>query len=305
MTVSPVCFGLDPLKQTEGVILGLWLLSTSGLLGLLGSSGLLSLLLLLLGELLCKQGVPPGLLGPCVLLLSSCRLLLLSVVIVRLLLRLLPVVIELLLPVVVIELLLLLSVVVGLLPVVLSVVLLLPVVLLRPVLLSVSSLPRVLLLPVEACLELLLLRSPGGRLPLNVISYRSNVDVSCEARYVLATTIPSDRLRHPAVGHSVAAEHGLCSPVPESPLGSGAAVATIPQIPPVALTGGVGRPCAVGRAHRVNVPTGRAVEPAATVEEAGGAVAGHSWAEAGDLLLHARLMFNTPRDVRPGAVLLT
>lgn len=244
MTVSPVCFCLDPIKQTEGVILGLWLLSTSRLLGLLGSSGLLSLLLLLLGELLCKQGVPPGLLGPCVLLLSSCPLWLLPVVIVRLLLWLLPVVIELLLPVVVVELLLLLSVIVGLLPVVLSVVLLLPV-----VLLPVSSLPRVLLLPVEACLELLLLRSPGGRLPLDVISYRSNVDVSCEARYVLATTIPSDRLRHPAVGHCVSAESGLCSPVPESSLGSGTTVAAVPQLPPVALTGGVGRPCAVGRAH--------------------------------------------------------
>jgi len=244
LTVSPVCFGLDPIKQTEGVILGLWLLGTPGLLGLLGSSGLLSLLLL--GELLRKQGVPPGLLGPCVLLLSSSPLLLLSVVIARLLL--LPVVIELLLPVV--ELLLLLSVVVELLPIVLSVVLLLPVVLLwpvllpvvllLPVLLPVSSLPRVLLLPVEVCLELLLLRSPGGRLPLTVISYRSNVDVSCKAWYVLATTIPSDCLRHPAVGHSVAAEHGLCSPVPESSLGSWAAVAAIPELPPVALTGGVG-----------------------------------------------------------------
>lgn len=235
MTVSPVCFGLDPVKQTEGVILGPWLLGTPGLLGLLGSSGLLSLLLLL-GELLRKQGVPPGLLGPCVLLLSSYPLLLLSVVIVRLLLRLLPVVIELLLPVV--ELLLLLSVVVELLPIILSVVLLLPVVLLRPVLLPVvllwpvllpvSSLPRVLLLPVEVCLELLLLRPPGGRLPLTVISYRSNVDVSCKAWYVLATTIPSDCLGHPAVGHSVAAERGLCSPVPESSLGSWAAVAAIP-----------------------------------------------------------------------------
>ena len=68
-------------------------------------------------------------------------------------------------------------------------------------------------------------------------------------------------LGHPAVGHSVAAERGLCGPVPESSLGSWAAVAAIPELPPVALTGGVGRPCAVGRAHRVNVSTGRAIKP--------------------------------------------
>lgn len=300
MTVSPVCFGLDPIKQTKVVILGLWL-GTSGLLGL---SGLFSrLLLLLLGELLSKQWVPPGLLGPCVGLLPCCPLLLLSVVIRKLLLSvvivrlLLPVVIELLLPVVVVELLL--SVVVGLLPVVLSVVLL------RPVLLSVSSLPWVLLLPVEVSLELLLLRPPGGRLTFNVISYRSNVDVSCKAWYVLTTTVPSDCLGHPAVGHGVAAEQGLCGPVPETSLRAWAAVAAVPQVPPVTLAGGVGRPRAVGRAHRVDVTTGCAVKPAATVEEAGGAIAGDSWAEAGDLLLHARLMVNTPRNVRPGAVVLT
>ena len=47
-----------------------------------------------------------------------------------------------------------------------------------------------------------------------------------------------------------------------------------------------------------------AVELAPGVEEALGAVAGDGGAGAGDLLIHAGVMFNASGDVSPGTVLL-
>ena len=47
-----------------------------------------------------------------------------------------------------------------------------------------------------------------------------------------------------------------------------------------------------------------AVEPAAGVEEALGAVAGDGGTGAGDLLVHPGVMLNTSGDVSPGPVLL-
>ena len=49
---------------------------------------------------------------------------------------------------------------------------------------------------------------------------------------------------------------------------------------------------------------GGAVELAARVDEALGAVAGDAWAQSGDLLVHAGVVLDTARDVRPGPVLL-
>lgn len=57
-------------------------------------------------------------------------------------------------------------------------------------------------------------------------------------------------------------------------------------------------------AETVDVRAFCAVEPAAVVEEALGAVAGDGGAEAGDLLLHPGLVLHTPGDVRPGPVFL-
>ena len=57
-------------------------------------------------------------------------------------------------------------------------------------------------------------------------------------------------------------------------------------------------------ADTVDVRAFGAVELAAVVEEALGAVAGDGGAEAGDLLLHPGLVLHTPGDVRPGPIIL-
>ena len=49
---------------------------------------------------------------------------------------------------------------------------------------------------------------------------------------------------------------------------------------------------------------GGAVELAARVDEALGAVAGDAGAQPGDLLVHPGVVLDTTRDVRPGPVLL-
>ena len=49
---------------------------------------------------------------------------------------------------------------------------------------------------------------------------------------------------------------------------------------------------------------GGAVELAAGVDEALGAVAGYAGAQPGDLLVHPGVVLDTTRDVRPGPVLL-
>ena len=49
---------------------------------------------------------------------------------------------------------------------------------------------------------------------------------------------------------------------------------------------------------------GDAVELAARVDEALGAVAGDAGAQPGDLLVHPGVVLDTTRDVRPGPVLL-
>ena len=57
-------------------------------------------------------------------------------------------------------------------------------------------------------------------------------------------------------------------------------------------------------ADTVDVRAFGAVELAAVVEEALGAVAGDGGAEAGDLLLHPGLVLHTPGDVCPGPIIL-
>ena len=49
---------------------------------------------------------------------------------------------------------------------------------------------------------------------------------------------------------------------------------------------------------------GGAVELAAGVDEALGAVAGDAGTQSGDLLVHPGVVLDTSRDVRPGPVLL-
>jgi len=256
-------------------------------------------------ELFGKQRITPWLLSvvvlvqtPIVLLLSvlvDLVVLLLSVlvqppvvvlllVLIELVARLLSVLVELLLVVLVESLLLSVVVLRELLTVVLLTVVLLTVVLLTVVLLTVVLLTVVLL--------------------LFTVTEGTNVDVSGKTWNILSPAVASDGLWHPPVRHSVLVQDGLRRSVSESTSRTGAAIATIAQIPSVALTSGVGRPGAISCTNGINILPSCAVKPAAPMEKGSGTITGDSGAKSGDLLFHPRLVLNTTRDVRPCSIVL-
>jgi len=281
-----------------------------------------NLLLLLLSssgaarwELFGKQRIAPWLLSvvvlvqtPVVLLLSvlvELVVLLLSVlvqppvvvlllVLIELVARLLSVLVELLLVVLVESLLLSVVVLRELLAVVLLTVVLLTVVLLTVVLLTVVLLTVVLLTVVLLTVVLLLFTVTEG----------TNVDVSGKTWNILSPAVASDGLWHPPIRHSVLVQDGLRRSVSESTSRTGAAIATIAQIPSVALTSGVGRPGAISCTNGINILPSCAVKPAAPMEKGSGTITGDSGAKSGDLLFHPRLVLNTTRDVRPCSIVL-
>jgi len=256
-------------------------------------------------ELFGKQRIAPWLLSVVVLVQTTVVLLLsvlvelvvlllsvlvqppvvvLLLVLIELVARLLSVLVELLLVVLVESLLLSVVVLRELLTVVLLTVVLLTVVLLTVVLLTVVLLTVVLL--------------------LFTVTEGTNVDVSGKTWNILSPAVASDGLWHPPVRHSVLVQDGLRRSVSESTSRTGAAIATIAQIPSVALTSGVGRPGAISCTNGINILPSCAVKPAAPMEKGSGTITGDSGAKSGDLLFHPRLVLNTTRDVRPCSIVL-
>jgi len=261
-------------------------------------------------ELFGKQRIAPWLLSVVVLVQTTVVLLLsvlvelvvlllsvlvqppvvvLLLVLIELVARLLSVLVELLLVVLVESLLLSVVVLRELLAVVLLTVVLLTVVLLTIVLLTVVLLTVVLLTVV---------------LLLFTVTEGTNVDVSGKTWNILSPAVASDGLWHPPVRNSVLVQDGLRRSVSESTSRTGAAIATIAQIPSVALTSGVGRPGAISCTNGINILPSCAVKPAAPMEKGSGTITGDSGAKSGDLLFHPRLVLNTTRDVRPRSIVL-
>jgi len=224
-------------------------------------------------ELLSKQRVSPRLLS--------------VVVLVKPVVGLLSVLVELVVR-------LLLSVLVELLLVVLVEPLLLSVVVLRE-LIAVVLLAVVLLTVVLLAVVLLLFTVAEG----------TDVDVSSKTWNILSPSVAGDGLGYSPVRHSVLVQNRLGCSVPSSTSRTGAAIATIAQIPSVALTSGVGRPGPISCTNGINISSSCAVKPASAVKKSGGAITGDAGAKSGDLFLNSGFVLHTTRDVRPCSVVLT
>jgi len=242
-------------------------------------------------ELFSKQRVSPRLLSVVVLVKPVVGLLSVLVgllsVLVKLVVRLLSVLVELVVR-------LLLSVLIELLLVVLVEPLLLSVVVLRE-LIAVVLLAVVLLTVVLLAVVLLLFTVAEG----------TNVDVSSKTWNILSPPVAGDGLRYSSVRHSVLVQNRLGCSVPSSTSRTGTAIATIPQIPSVALTSGVGRPGPISCTNGINISSSCAVKPASAVKKSGGAITGDAGAKSGNLFLNSGFMLHTTRDVRPCSIVLT
>jgi len=247
-------------------------------------------------ELLSKQRVSPRLLSVVVLVKPVVGLLsvlvklvvrLLLSVLVELVIRLLSVLVELVVR-------LLLSVLVELLLVVLVEPLLLSVVVLRE-LIAVVLLAVVLLTVVLLAVVLLLFTVAEG----------TDVDVSSKTWNILSPPVAGDGLGYSSVRHSVLVQNRLGCSVPSSTSRTGAAIATIAQIPSVALTSGVGRPGPISCTNGINISSSCAVKPASAVKKSGGAITGDPGAKSGNLFLNSGFVLHTTRDVSPCSVVLT
>jgi len=255
-------------------------------------------------ELLSKQRVSPRLLSVVVLVKPVVGLLSVLVeLVVRLLLSvlvelviglLLSVLVELLLVVLVEPLLLSVVVLRELIAVVLLAVVLLTVVLLTVVLLAVVLLTVVLLAVVLLAVVLLLFTVAEG----------TDVDVSSKTWNILSPPVAGDGLGYSPVRHSVLVQNRLGCSVPSSTSRTGAAIATIAQIPSVALTSGVGRPGPISCTNGINISSSCAVKPASAVKKSGGAITGDAGAKSGDLFLNSGFVLHTTRDVGPCSVVL-
>jgi len=254
-------------------------------------------------ELLSKQRVSPRLLSVVVLVKPVVGLLsvlvelvigLLSVLVELIVRLLLSVLVELLLVVLVEPLLLSVVVLRELIAVVLLAVVLLTVVLLTVVLLAVVLLTVVLLAVVLLAVVLLLFTVAEG----------TDVDVSSKTWNILSPPVAGDGLGYSPVRHSVLVQNRLGCSVPGSTSRTGAAIATIAQIPSVALTSGVGRPGPISCTNGINISSSCAVKPASAVKKSGGAITGDPGAKSGDLFLNSGFVLHTTRDVSPSSIVL-
>lgn len=183
-----------------------------------------------------------------------------------------------------------------------------PVVLVEPLLLAVVLSTVVVLLSVVVLLTVVVLRSIVVLLTVVLfppaIAEGPNVDISREAWHALSPSVASDRLWHSSVRDSVLVQDCFRRPVPSASERTGASVAAITQLSKIPLASGVGRPCTIGCANRVDVWTGGTVKPASAMKESSGTISGDSRTKSRNLLFYSRFVLHTSGDVRPCSVLL-